>query len=146
MHGCARCGKPVALDVGLCEQCNPLGLRDAAASQVHGTVFIAVALAVVALAVVARLAVSGIGPFPATIDSIRSSGDGLQIGLTVTNTGTASGQTTCRLTEASNRGGGPIALVLSPAVEPAQTLTFSQVVTEFGPDPDIALLVACRTP
>ena len=45
-HPCARCGAPVALDVGLCERCNPLGLKDSASSQVHGTVFLAVGLAI----------------------------------------------------------------------------------------------------
>ena len=35
-HACVRCGAPVAIDVGLCERCNPLGLRDSSASQVHG--------------------------------------------------------------------------------------------------------------
>ena len=64
-HPCARCGAPVPLDVGLCERCNPLGLKDAASSQVHGTVFLAVGLAVVALAVIAHFAVAGIGPFAA---------------------------------------------------------------------------------
>src|SRR6476660_4674384 len=64
-HPCARCGAPVPLDVGLCERCNPLGLKDAASSQVHGTVFVAVGLAVVGLAAAALLLVSGIGPFPA---------------------------------------------------------------------------------
>ena len=34
-------GRRSPLDVGLCERCNPLGLRDAASSQVHGTVFLA---------------------------------------------------------------------------------------------------------
>src|SRR5690242_13721639 len=55
-HPCARCGAPVPLDVGLCERCNPLGLKDSASSQVHGTVFVAVGLAVVVLAIVAHLA------------------------------------------------------------------------------------------
>jgi len=51
-HPCARCGAPVALDVGLCERCNPLGLKDSASSQVHGTVFLAVGLAIAGLAIV----------------------------------------------------------------------------------------------
>jgi len=50
-HPCARCGAPVGQGVGLCERCNPLGLRDSAASQVHGSVFIAVTLAVIVLIV-----------------------------------------------------------------------------------------------
>src|SRR3954470_935726 len=88
-HPCARCGAPVPLDVGLCERCNPLGLRDAASSQVHGTVFIAVGLAVVVLAAAALLLVSGIGPFPAQVLAIRPSGDDLTVSLQVTNSGTS---------------------------------------------------------
>ena len=66
---CVRCGRPVALDVGLCERCNPLGLKDSSASQVHGTVVIAILLAFVGLAVIARLALSGVGPFEASVVS-----------------------------------------------------------------------------
>src|SRR5437763_13409884 len=60
-HPCARCGAPVAVDVGLCERCNPLGLKDSASSQVHGTVFLAVGIAIAGLAVLAHVAVAGIG-------------------------------------------------------------------------------------
>src|SRR6476661_3271439 len=54
-HPCARCGAPVPLDVGLCERCNPLGLKDSASSQVHGTVILMVIVAIVGLAVLGRL-------------------------------------------------------------------------------------------
>ena len=91
-----RCGAPVPLDVGLCERCNPLGLRDSASSQVHGTVFLALVGAIVALALVARLVVSGVGPFSATVTDSAPRPDGLAITLTVTNHGTAAGQTTCQ--------------------------------------------------
>jgi hypothetical protein len=144
-HGCARCGAPVGMGVGLCERCNPLGLRDASASQVHGTVIIAVLLAFVGLAVVARLATSGLGPFPAHLDAVVPEGDALRVTLTVTNDGSASGQTTCRVTTADNRGGGPNAFVLTPHLEPGQTITFDQVVTELGTR-NTDLTVECRTP
>lgn len=144
-HGCVRCGAPVALGVGLCERCNPLGLRDSSASQVHGTVFVGVVVAFVLLAIVARLAVSGLGPFPATIDAVRPSGAGLEVTLTVQNGGTAAGRTTCRVYARTDRGGGQSAFLLSPQLEAAQTLTFSQVVTEFGPEVG-ELAVECRAP
>ena len=66
-HGCLRCGAPVPLDVGLCERCNPLGLKDSSASQVHGTVFIAVLVAVIGLALLGRLTLAGVGPFAARV-------------------------------------------------------------------------------
>jgi hypothetical protein len=132
------------MGVGLCERCNPLGLRDASASQVHGTVFLGVVGAFVLLAIVARLAITGIGPFPATIDAVAPVAAGLEVTLTVTNEGDAEGQTTCRVTAASNRGGGPSAFVLSPSIPSGRTITFNQVVTGLGDAQD--LVVECRTP
>jgi hypothetical protein len=108
-------------------------------------VFIGVALAIAALAIVARLAVTGVGPFPATLDSVTARDAGLDVTLTVTNSGSAAGQTTCRVTTATNQGGGPNAFVLSPNLEPGQTATFSQLVTELGTS-DTDLVVDCRTP
>ena len=58
-----RCGARIPMSEAMCERCNPLGLKQPAASQAHGTVFLGIAVAVVVLAVVARLAVSGVGPF-----------------------------------------------------------------------------------
>ncbi|MEO5884403.1 MAG: hypothetical protein ABIQ58_02680 [Candidatus Limnocylindrales bacterium] len=144
-HGCARCGAPVAADVGLCERCNPLGLRDSASSQAHGTAFVAVALAIVVLAIVARLAVSGVGPFPVTLASVTPDGDGLSIALTVTNEGTSVAATTCRVYDPADQGGGPSAFVLTPRIGPGETRTFESTVSEFGATVR-ALLVECRTP
>ena len=69
-----RCGAPVAIDVGLCDRCNPLGLRDSASSQVHGIAIGGVVLFVVILAVVARFALSGIGPFEASVAASSRTG------------------------------------------------------------------------
>jgi hypothetical protein len=135
----------VPISVGLCERCNPLGLRDVSASQVHGTAIVGVLVAFVLLAIAARFAVSGLGPFPARIDTVTRDAGALVVTLTVTNEGSASGQTTCRVTTAANQGGGPNAFVLSPELAPGQTITFSQRVAELGVD-DTDLVVACRTP
>ena len=144
-HPCARCGAPVGPDVGLCERCNPLGLRDSAASQVHGTVFVAVAIAIVLLIVFARLSIAGIGPFPASVSAVTPTGDGLAVTLTVTNEGTTAGQTTCRIVDAADRGVSQSAFVLSPRIEPGETVDVPTVVTEFGTAAR-ALAVTCRTP
>ncbi len=133
------------MGVGLCERCNPLGLRDVSASQVHGTVFLGVLGAFVLLAIVARLAVTGIGPFPVKVDGVVPAAAGLEVTLTVTNEGDAEGQTTCRIIAASNRGGGPAAFMLSPAIAPGASVTFSQVVTGLGTE--VTDVVAeCRAP
>jgi len=133
------------MGVGLCDRCNPLGLRDVAASQAHGTAILGVIIAIVLLAVVARLAISGIGPFPATIDAVVPAPAGLDVTLTITNEGASAGQTTCRISDAMDRGGGTSAFVLSPVVPAGEAITFSQVVTELGTE-SVDLVVDCRTP
>jgi hypothetical protein len=120
------------VDVGLCENCNPLGLRDVSATQVHGIAFIGVTVAIVALAIVARLAVSGIGPFTPAIDGLVPDGDALAVTLTITNEGRSAGRTTCRLTDPLDRSGGGAGLVLSPPIEPGETLTFTKRMTGLG--------------
>lgn len=144
-HPCARCGAPVGPGIGLCERCNPLGLRDVAASQVHGTVFVAVVSAIVALVVIARLSIAGSGPFPASITAVTPTSEGLAVTVTVTNEGPEAGRTTCRIVDVADRGVSRSAFVLSPRIEAGQTLDFPAVVTEFGPGPR-ELSVTCRTP
>jgi len=131
-HACVRCGAPVPLEVGLCERCNPLGLKDASASQVHGTVVIAVIVGVVGLALAGRLALAGVGPFPATFVSATPAGAGLAVTLSVTNAGTGAGQTSCRVTDPRDANGKPGAILLSPQIEPGQTVTFTRPTTELG--------------
>jgi hypothetical protein len=142
-HGCVRCGRQVPLDVAMCEFCNPLGLSQPAASQVHGTVFVAVGLAIITLAVLARLAVSGIGPFTTTVDAVTTSGAGLAVTLSVTNGGTKTGSTTCRLTPVGR--GGPSAIVQTPHIDPGQTVTVAAKTDRFGSEP-LALLASCDAP
>jgi hypothetical protein len=131
-HGCARCGAPVPLDVGLCERCNPLGLRDVSSSQVHGIAIGGVVAGVIALAIVARLALSGIGPFEASVADAVRDGSALAITLSVTNRGSSTGQTTCRVTDPADRTGNAGAFMLSPRIEPGQTVAFTQRITELG--------------
>jgi len=144
-HPCARCGAPVALDVGLCERCNPLGLKDSASSQVHGTIFVAVGLAIVGLAILARFAVSGIGPFPAEVLDVRSADGGLTVSLRITNEGSSAGSTTCRLIDPAAQGSGRSAFVLTSRIAPGATLEFDHTVTDFGSEVR-PLAVDCAAP
>ncbi len=144
-HGCARCGAEVPIGVGLCEQCNPLGLKDSAASQVHATVFIGVIVGFLLLAGIARFALLGGGPYPATVDDVTASGSGLAVTLTVTNEGSAEGQTTCRMQDPAQLAGGQDAFVLSPRIPAGERVTFSATVDAFGSEPR-PLSVECRTP
>ena len=120
------------IDVGLCEQCNPLGLRDSSASQVHGTVFIAVLIGIVGLALLARLSINGIGPFTSQVANVAAADAGLAVTLVVHNDGSSVGQTTCRVTDPADANGSRGAILLSPQIEPGATRTFTQTVTELG--------------
>src|SRR5262245_15785068 len=132
-HPCARCGAPVPLDVGLCERCNPLGLKDSASSQVHGTAILAVGIAVLALAVAARMAVSGIGPFAAEVTAMKAGSTPTSVVATVdvTNNGSAAGSATCRLTDPGDRGAVHAEVVYTPRIGPGETLTLDHE-TPFG--------------
>ena len=145
VHGCVRCGKPVPVDVALCEDCNPIGLAQPSATQVHGTAFVGVAIAVVLLAVLARLSVSGIGPFDAQVSAVAPAGDGLAVTLAVTNQGTSTGSTTCRVTDPSARYGGASAYVQSPQIGPGASATFTAHVSQLGSTPRL-LAVECSSP
>jgi hypothetical protein len=142
-HPCARCGAPVGPGVGLCEDCNPLGLRDSASSQVHGSVFIAVVVAVIGLALIARLSVAGVGPFDATVDAVAPADGGLALTVTVRNDGQAAAQTTCQVR--SDDATGRTAIVLSPRLDPGESRTFQRTVTELGTTVR-PLAISCRTP
>ena len=145
-HPCARCGAQVALDVGLCERCNPLGLKDSASSQVHGTVFLGVGIAVVVLAIAAHLAVAGIGPFTARVSAMAPGATAGVLIATVEarNDGRATGSATCRLTDPLDPALLHSTIVYTPRIAPGQTVTFDQPVT-FG-SADRPLAVVCNGP
>jgi hypothetical protein len=136
----------VALDVGLCERCNPLGLKDSASSQVHGTVFLAVGIAIAALAIAGHLAVAGIGPFAAQVTAMRAgSASGAVVAtIAVTNQGSSAGTATCRLTDPADRGIDHSEVVYTTRISPGSTVTFDHEVT-FG-SVDRPLNVACDGP
>jgi hypothetical protein len=141
-HPCVRCGRAVPLDVAMCEYCNPLGLSQPASSQVHGTVVVVVALAIVGLAVLGRVALSGVGPFRAEVASVIADPSGLAVTLTIHNDGTKTGATSCRITEAVRAEAGPTAVIQTPRVEAGGTRQFTTTVRQFGNTP-IALAIQC---
>jgi hypothetical protein len=144
-HACVRCGAPVAIDVGLCERCNPLGLRDSSASQVHGIAIGGVLLFVLVMAVAARYAVAGVGPFEGEVAGVVPDGDGLAITLSVTNQGSSTGQTTCRVTDPADRTGNVGGFMLSPQIDPGERVTFTQRLTALGTTVR-PLLAECSSP
>ncbi len=132
-QGCVRCGATVPLGTAMCEDCNPLGLKQPAPSQAHGTVLLGVVAAIVGLAILGRFALGGIGPFRGEIGNIVSTPPYLAITLTVTNLGKTAGSTTCRVYDASSPGiGTESVFVLSPRIDPGRTVSFSSEVTTLG--------------
>ena len=129
----------------MCEFCNPLGLAQPAASQVHGSVVLAVGVAVVILALLGRLILTGVGPFEARVANVAAMPAGLELTLTVTNHGSRGGATTCRVHDESILNDNTSAFLLSPQIDPGATVTFvrqTQVLgTEIRP-----LAVECATP
>lgn len=143
LHGCVRCGARIALSESMCERCNPLGLKAPAASQAHGTVFLAIGAAVVILAVLARLALNNVGPFTSQVAGVQPDPAGLRVTISITNGGTSAGRTTCRVADPSIRGIGPeTAFVQSPMVGGRSTVSFDAVVVSLGTKP-IPLTVDC---
>ena len=50
----------------------------------------------------------------------------------MTNTGSTSGQTTCRVIDPKDRSDGMGGFLLSPTIDAGGTITFTQTVTELG--------------
>ncbi len=145
-HGCVRCGAPISVDVAMCERCNPLGLKQPAPSQAHGTVFLGIAAAVIVLFVLAKLSIQGVGPFHAVVAGVVADPAGLAVTVTVTNQGTTSGSTTCRIFDPTIQGIGPESTYAeSPQIGPGRTESFSKTVRLLG-SVVRPLAVSCSNP
>jgi hypothetical protein len=77
--------------------------------------------------------------------STAPDGAGLSVTLQVTNHGTSAGRTTCRVSDPADRNGGRGGIILSPQVEPGQTLSFTRPIAELRPTSG-TLAVECSTP
>ena len=91
---CIKCGREVGPDESICEACNRAGMATPSASQYHGTVDVAIVLAIAALAVAASLSMRGVGPYEAEIVRVEAAEP---IGYAVTNEGTRAGRAKCQL-------------------------------------------------
>lgn len=145
-HPCMRCGRPVA-DPGaaLCDECNPLGLSQPSATQVHGIAIAGIVACVVVLAILAGVALGGVGPFRGEVASVAPAADGLTVMLVVRNDGTKAAATTCTLAEAGAPVGSPTLVVQTPIVPAGGSITFDTPVTVFGALP-IGLIATCASP
>lgn len=95
---CIKCGREIGPDQAICEVCNRAGMATPSASQYHGTVAVAIVLAVAGLAFAASLSLRGVGPYQAEVVGVGP-GDpiGYAITYAVTNEGTRPGRAKCQL-------------------------------------------------
>ena len=97
-RNCIKCGREIGPDETICETCNRAGMATPSASQYHGTVVVAIVLAVAALAVAASLSLRGVGPYGAEVLRVEPADPaGFAITYAVTNEGTKPGRAKCQL-------------------------------------------------
>ena len=105
---CIKCGRAIGSDESLCQQCNRAGMATPSASQYHGTVVVAIVLAVAGLAVAASLSMRGVGPYGAEVRGVVAADPiGYTITIAVTNEGSRPGRAKCELV-ALDDGGRPL--------------------------------------
>jgi len=95
---CIKCGREIGPDESICDVCNRAGMAMPSASQYHGTVVVAIVLAIAGLAVAASLSLRGVGPYAAEVRGVEATDPiGYAITFAVTNEGTKAGRAKCQL-------------------------------------------------
>jgi predicted nucleic acid-binding Zn ribbon protein len=101
---CIKCGRAVGADESICSVCNRAGMATPSATQYHGTIALAIVIAVAGLAWAAGAALEGVGPYAAEVRGVTAADIGYDIGYAVTNEGTRSGRAKCHLTALDEDG------------------------------------------
>lgn len=101
---CIKCGREIGPDESLCQVCNRAGMVAPSASQYHGTVVVAIVVAVAALAFAASLSLRGVGPYAAEVRDVAFADPGYAVSFAVTNQGTSPGRAKCLLTALAENG------------------------------------------
>ena len=131
---CQRCGRPTPQDVGLCEVCNPGRIGAPGSTQLHATILAGVAAGFVGLALLARLATAGVGPFTTHLGSAQVRPDGgVDVTFTVHNAGSRAAAATCRVTRGGVSAPDDIQFLTQP-LAPGAAATFSRSSTAPSPD------------
>ena len=141
---CYKCGRSIGPDQTICDICNRAGMATPSATQYHGTIVVAIVLAVAAMAIWASLSLRGIGPFSAEVISVRAAPpDGVAVTVQVTNQGSKAGRVKCLLT-ARDAGGAVLRTrsTVSPAVAGGSSVRFEERIPGL-PDPPATVTVAC---
>lgn len=102
---CIKCGREIGPDESICEVCNRAGMATPSASQYHGTVVVAIVLAIAGLAFAASLSLRGVGPYGAEVRGVEPADPiGYAITFAVTNEGTRAGRAKCQLVALDSDG------------------------------------------
>lgn len=104
LRHCIKCGREIGPDESICQLCNRAGMATPSASQYHGTVVVAIVLAVVGLAIAASLSLRGVGPYLAEVRGVAPAEVGYTITYAVTNEGTSAGRAKCQLVALGDAG------------------------------------------
>jgi predicted nucleic acid-binding Zn ribbon protein len=145
---CIRCGRPTPLGVALCDNDNPGHIKGPSTTQVHGTILFGVIGGFVLLYVFLRIAQSGVGPFPSALNAAATRPDGgLDVAVTVTNSGTRASGTSCRVMAAGLLNFQDY-VFFTPLIPPGTTRTFTEAVPPLPEGPalpaNLALTVRCN--
>ena len=142
---CLKCGRPIEVEETMCEVCNRAGMTSPAATQMHGTVAVAVIGSVAGMAIVAGMLVGGVGPFAAAVRHVDPVAEAsVVVEVEVANDGTRAGRARCELT-ALDTGGTPVArtVALSPEVPAGGSVPFEAQIPGLTTDP-AGVTVQCR--
>ncbi len=90
--------------MSICDTCNRAGMATPSASQYHGTIVVAIVVAIVGLAIAASLSLRGVGPYAAEVRDVSAADPGYTITFAVTNEGTRPGRAKCQLQALSESG------------------------------------------
>lgn len=102
---CIKCGREIGPDETICEVCNRAGMITPSASQYHGTVAVAIVLAIAGLAAAASISLRGVGPYVAEVRTVEPAAPiGFAITYAVTNEGTRPGRAKCQLVALDDEG------------------------------------------
>ena len=142
---CIKCGREVGPDESMCATCNQAGMVAPSATQVHGTIFVAIVLGVVLLGVLGSLVVGRGGPYDATVVGFEvSQTGGLDVALQVGNGGDHPGRGRCQLTlRDGDRAIVQQALTISPRIEPQADVEFTYTIVELT-EPPASVEVICQ--
>ena len=138
LRRCIKCGREIATDDSMCAVCNRAGMVTPSASQYHGTIAVAIVVAVAALAWFAGSALEGVGPYRASVEAVTAGVTEAEyrVAYVVTNDGTKAGRAKCQVVAVDDAGRRlGTANALSPQVDGGVTVEASITLPDLAESP-----------